>query len=123
MQGQTKHNLRNVLAVAVSDDGGATFTAKRLLENNGRSSRSISVNVEPTTDNNSKIGDSSGAGSPTVGGIGPTSCNCYSYPTLVQTADKRIHIGYTYQRRTIKVTSVTEAWIRNKTGTLCDSGI
>jgi predicted neuraminidase len=103
MQGQTHHNLRNVLAVAISDDGGATFTAKRLLEHNER-------------EGSSSIGSS-------AGGVGPTSCNCYSYPTLVQTADSMIHIGYTYQRRTIKVTTVTEAWIRNSTGVLCDSGI
>ena len=33
--------------------------------------------------------------------------------------DGTIHIAYTYQRRTIKVTAVTEAWVRAAEGPLC----
>ena len=58
MHGKTKHDLRNVLAAAVSDNGGQTFGPPRVLEHH--------------------------PGVRGVGGLGPTSCNCYSYPTSVQ---------------------------------------
>ena len=59
MHGETKDDLRNILAAAVSDDGGETFGPPRLLERHHSSAEG-------------------------VGGLGPTSCNCYSYPTSVQ---------------------------------------
>ena len=65
MQGQTSHNLRNVLAIGLSSDGGATFPIQRLLEN--RTSEEIGV-----------------------AGIGPSTCECYSYPTALQTTDGNI---------------------------------
>ncbi|MGD6748330.1 sialidase family protein [Streptomyces sp. BH106] len=36
----------------------------------------------------------------------------YSYPCLLQTRDDRIHVAYSYLRKTIKHAVVTEAWIR-----------
>ena len=36
-----------------------------------------------------------------------------------QAEDGTIHIAYTYQRRTIKATAVTEAWVRAAEGPLC----
>ena len=105
MKGETKGDLRNVLAVGLSDDGGASWTVKRMLESH------------PDTEIVGSMEDGSSA---PVGGLGPTTCNCYSYPTAVQTPDDGfIHIAFTYQRRTIKYTRVTERWIRNESGVLC----
>jgi predicted neuraminidase len=38
---------------------------------------------------------------------------------MVQTTDGSLHVAYTYQRRTIKVTRISEAWIRDRGGVLC----
>jgi len=103
MQGQTKGNLRNILAIALSDDQGKTFAACRILENH------------PATALHDDVGHSMSR----LGGVGPTSCNCYSYPTIVQTDDGKVHVGYTYQRRTIKITTVNESWIRDEHGEKC----
>jgi predicted neuraminidase len=35
-----------------------------------------------------------------------------SYPSIVQTPDGTIHLSYTYRRRTIKYTVLTEGWVR-----------
>ena len=135
MQGQTAHNLRNHLAVSLSEDGGATFPVTRILESHGatatatRGTAAGSATAATTTAGAGAAGAGAGdlglgglgLGS-SLGGVGPTDCDCYSYPTLVQTADGAVHIGFTYQRKTIKVTSVSEAWIRNASGVLCDSG-
>ena len=104
MSGEAKHDLRNVLAISISDDGGASFPTTRLLEKHPPSALAT---------------DSEGELRLRAGGIGPTSCDCYSYPTMAQAEDGTIHIAYTYQRRTIKVTAVTEAWVRAAEGPLC----
>ena len=106
MAGETKGDLRNRLAIALSDDGGATFPIQRLLESHSAADHEDNGAVPATA-------------APSVSGVGPTTCNCYSYPTLAQSADGFIHIAYTWQRRTIKYTRVTEVWIRNSTGQLC----
>ena len=104
MSGEAKHDLRNVLAISISDDGGASFPTTRLLEKHPPSALTTEAAAE---------------GELRMGGIGPTSCDCYSYPTMAQAEDGTIHIAYTYQRRTIKVTAVTEAWVRAAEGPLC----
>lgn len=38
----------------------------------------------------------------------------YSYPSIKQTPDQKIHITFTYFRRWIKYVCVTEDWIRNE---------
>ena len=113
MSGNPGHDLRNILAVSLSDDGGETFTATRLLENHPPTSAAVAA-------------DARGAGARgrtrdalQVTGIGPTSCDCYSYPTMEQTADGMIYVAYTYQRRTIKVSRISEAWLRATDGPLC----
>ena len=35
----------------------------------------------------------------------------YSYPTVLQTPDGKIHCAYTYNRQTIKYVAFTESWI------------
>jgi hypothetical protein len=135
MQGQTAHNLRNHLAVSLSEDGGATFPVTRILESHGATATATrgtaAGSATAATATAGAAGAGAGAGDlglgglglgSSLGGVGPTDCDCYSYPTLVQTADGAVHIGFTYQRKTIKVTSVSEAWIRNASGVLCDSG-
>jgi len=104
MSGETKGDLRNVLALSLSEDGGETFPFTRLLE--------------------SHPAPPSAASATTVGskeqGVGPTSCDCYSYPSLAQSEqDESIYVAYTYQRRTIKVSRVSEAWVRAVDGPLC----
>ncbi|MFD1971483.1 sialidase family protein [Trinickia caryophylli] len=39
----------------------------------------------------------------------------FSYPTIVQTADGRLHIAYTYFRQRIKYVCVTQDWVRSGT--------
>ncbi|MDU2064945.1 MAG: exo-alpha-sialidase [Sporomusaceae bacterium] len=36
----------------------------------------------------------------------------YSYPSIKQTPDQRIHVTFTYFRQAIKYVSVTEAWVK-----------
>jgi hypothetical protein len=127
---------RNVLAVALSDDGGATFPTHRTLEN--RPPSPPSPPSEPGREGGARLR-----------GVGPSTCDCYSYPTMLE-AEGRLHVGYTYQRRTIKaympqipkpplgpqlrprgwgvtlppcaqVTTVDETWLRDGQGALCDS--
>ena len=105
MSGETKGDLRNILALSLSEDAGETFAFTRLLE-------SHSAPPSATT-------ASSRAGSKEQG-VGPTSCDCYSYPSLAQSEhDASIYVAYTYQRRTIKVSRVSEAWVRAVDGPLC----
>lgn len=106
MTGSLPHDLRWSLVVSISDDGGVTFTNTRVLE------------LHPPTAERQATAASSAvvwAGSADgVGGIGPTSCECYSYPWVTQGPDGVVHIAYTFQRRTIKYNRVTEAWLRAK---------
>lgn len=39
----------------------------------------------------------------------------YSYPTVMQSPDGKIHVSYTYLRQTIKYTVLDEAWIKGGT--------
>eukprot|EP01043_Picozoa_sp_COSAG02_P010468 COSAG02_NODE_368_length_23727_cov_364.814367_8_plen_110_part_00 len=108
MSGDPGHDLRNILAVSLSDDGGETFVATRLLENH-----------PPTKVTSAAEAGGGSRDALQVDGIGPTSCDCYSYPTMEQTADGAIYVAFTYQRRTIKVSRISEAWIRATDGPLC----
>jgi predicted neuraminidase len=36
----------------------------------------------------------------------------YSYPSIIETADGKIHMAYTYRRRTIKYATFDESWIK-----------
>ena len=38
----------------------------------------------------------------------------YSYPGIMQTRDGEILVAFTYRRQTIKVVSITENWIKQK---------
>jgi predicted neuraminidase len=40
----------------------------------------------------------------------------YSYPSIVQSADGRLHIAYTYFRQNIKYVTVEEAWVAQDGG-------
>ena len=39
----------------------------------------------------------------------------YSYPSIIETADGRINMSYTYRRRTIKYAAFDESWIKSGT--------
>ena len=39
----------------------------------------------------------------------------YSYPTILQSADGKIHIAYTFRRQTMKLVTFDETWLRNGT--------
>ena len=110
MSGDPGHDLRNILAVSLSDDGGETFIATRLLENHPPTDAATAMDA---------AGVGAGGRALQVDGIGPTTCDCYSYPTIEQTADGAIYVAFTYQRRTIKVSRISEAWVRAPDGPLC----
>eukprot|EP01047_Picozoa_sp_COSAG01_P052341 COSAG01_NODE_5496_length_4225_cov_1.890936_5_plen_101_part_00 len=76
MSGETKGDLRNVLAISLSEDGGRTFPFTRLLEKHPPS-----VVAEPP---HSAAGQMQPAGvaSSRGDGVGPTSCDCYSCKQL-----------------------------------------
>jgi predicted neuraminidase len=120
MSGDPGHDLRNILAVSLSDDGGETFSATRLLEKHA-STNAAAAGGEGGAGGAGvgAGGDAGGSDALQVDGIGPTSCDCYSYPTMEQTADGAIYVAFTYQRRTIKVSRISEAWVRATDGPLC----
>ena len=88
MSGETKGDLRNILTISLSDDYGETFPFTRVLEHHNPSTT--------ITDESRRFG-----------GLGPTACDCYSYPTAIQSEDGFIHIAFTCQRRTIKYLAQT----------------
>ena len=67
MTGSLPHDLRWSLVVSISDDGGVTFSNTRVLE------------LDPPSAKTRVTGPANG-----VGGIGPTSCEWYSYPWVTQ---------------------------------------
>ena len=79
---------RAPLSVAVSEDGGRTWPYIRDLE----------VGDGFCLTNNSKEAKN----------------REYSYPSIRQTPDGRIHIAYTYYRQRIKYVRVDETWVRSE---------
>jgi len=83
--------LRKPLSVAISEDGGATWSAVRDIE----------------------------AGRPGYGAaeraIKQPGREEYSYPSILQLQDGRLMIAYTYRRQTIKVVTFSESWIAEGT--------
>jgi len=79
--------LRKPLSVALSRDGGVTWSEVRDIET-GRPGYGMDEQKpkEPGREE-------------------------YSYPTIVQTSDGLIHVAFTYRRQTIKEVSFSEAWI------------
>ena len=83
------------MSVALSDDNSKTFKWVR--------------DLEPMTDHNSAAAAESDAFEE-EGDLGDDGE--YSYPSVVQSADGKIHISYTFRRETIKYVQITEHWIR-----------
>lgn len=79
--------LRKPLSVALSRDGGVTWSEVRDIET-GRTGYGAEEQKpkEPGREE-------------------------YSYPTILQTRDGLIHVAFTYRRQTIKVVSFPESWI------------
>jgi predicted neuraminidase len=79
--------LRKPLTVALSRDGGLTWSEVRDIET-GRPGYGMEEQKpkEPGREE-------------------------YSYPTILQTRDGMIHVAFTYRRQTIKVVSFPESWI------------
>lgn len=80
--------LRKPLSIALSEDGGETWKYVRDVETG-------------------RPGYGAAEGKPKEPGREE-----YSYPTVMQTADGRIHVAFTYRRQTIKEVSFTEEWIK-----------
>lgn len=72
---------RNVIRVAISEDGGSTWPHYRDLERTALDVGEGGKEVE------------------------------YSYPSLLQTSDGFIHVSYTYNRDTIKYVRFRESWV------------
>ena len=79
--------LRKPLSVALSEDGGATWSAVRDIE----------------------IGRP-GYGA-AEGAIKQPGREEYSYPSILQLSDGRLMIAYTYRRQMIKVVTFSESWV------------
>lgn len=75
---------RRILSIAISEDDGKTWPWIRDLEN-----PSISQPILPLEDAE------------------------YSYPSVTQSADEKIHVAYTFRRETIKHMTFSEEWIRH----------
>ena len=80
--------LRKPLSIALSEDGGLSWTYVRDLET-GRPCYGLA-------ERNAKV----------------PGREEYSYPTVIQRADGKIMVAYTYRRQTIKVVTLTEDWIK-----------
>ena len=78
-------NGRTPLTVAISIDGGKTWPHQRNIQEYDDGSNHAEGHLE------------------------------YSYPTVLQTVDGKIHIMYTYDRKTIKYRQITEDWVINPT--------
>ena len=89
--GKPKAGPRKPLSVALSKDDGVTWGWVRDLET-GPATPS-----EPATDPNRK----------------EPGREEYSYPSVTQTSDGKIHVAYTYERYTIKAVRFDERWIEN----------
>jgi predicted neuraminidase len=85
---KSKGGPRRPLSVALSKDGGATWGWVRDLE----TGRAV---LEPGKDPNRK----------------EPGREEYSYPSVLQTADGKINVAYTWRRETIKVVRFDEKWI------------
>lgn len=81
---------RDPLTIAVSEDGGQTWPHQRYLQH-GKSESNSSRDVKSNKKGNE-----------------------FSYPTILQTPDGKIHVMYTYNRETIKYVRITEDWISKK---------
>ncbi len=77
---------RAPMSLAISDDGGQTWTRRRNLE----------------------IGD----GYCMTNNSADQRNREYSYPSIVQTADGALHVAFTYFRQRIKYVRVDESWVR-----------
>jgi len=77
---------RSPMTLAISQDGGRTWPLRRNLE----------VGDGYCMTNNSQM----------------QLNREYSYPSIKQTADGKIHISYTYFRQKIKYVQVTEDWVK-----------
>ena len=79
--------LRCPIAIALSDDNGKTWPVIRLVE----------------------MGDGY------IGKENDVNNHRYEYPVVMQSADGRLHIAYSYyDRRCVKYVVVTEGWIRGE---------
>jgi predicted neuraminidase len=92
-KGKPQTGPRKPLSVALSEDGGETWGWVRDLETG------IPRAGEPVSDPNKT----------------DKPREEFSYPSIVQAADGKINVAYTYRRLTIKIVRFDESWL--KTGT------
>lgn len=86
--GEPATQARKPLSIAISTDGGATWAAVRDIET-GRPGYG-SIENKPHIPGREE----------------------YSYPSVFQTRDGRIHVSFTFRRQTIKDVSFPESWVR-----------
>lgn len=85
--GTPESQARKPLSIAISTDEGKTWSAVRDLETG-------------------RPGYGAAEGKPHIPGREE-----YSYPSVIQTADGRIHVSFTFRRQTIKEMNFPESWI------------
>jgi predicted neuraminidase len=94
--GKAQAALRKPLSVAISEDNGATWPWIRDVETGDST---ISGTVGDPLDKKEHV-------------EGSAAYDEYSYPTILQGPDGKIHISFTWRREGIKYMSFTEDWIR-----------
>jgi predicted neuraminidase len=99
--GKAQAALRKPLSVAISEDGGKTWPWIRDVETGDAGITGV---VGDPLDKSEHV-------------KGSAAYDEYSYPTVVQGPDGRIHIAFTYRRERIKYMSFNEEWIRQGTTT------
>jgi len=96
------------LSIALSDDDAATFAWVRDLEPAGVG-EDKGIPPHALGDRGDDFGDDFGDDE---AAMMRAEMGEYSYPSLTQSPDGRIHISYTFRRETIKYVSITEEWIK-----------
>jgi predicted neuraminidase len=82
---------RKPLTVALSADGGETWSALRNIEVGRQAKAGDSLNAQPMKKEPGR--------------------EEYSYPSILQMRDGKIVVAYTFRRLTIKVVMFPESWI------------
>lgn len=99
-RGKPRTAPRWPLSVALSTDGGRTWPWVRDIETGERAAESEPPVIAGVTLNDRERKEF------------VAHRNAYGYPSIIQTADGKLNVAYTFHRRTIKYVRFAEGWIK-----------